>query len=114
MGRNRLEKVLNFPREKNHSNCFSINSQGIFKIVVMKSNNREYINHKLIGLKARIKGTSQPLASKGTIELEKVLFMSFETWLFFLSTTKLSLNIGISALHHVLLLGCIFKKVVVK
>lgn len=83
-------------------------------ILLMKSNYREYIKGKNYRLKARLKGTPGGFSHEGLRKRKKILFMSFETWLYFLSTLKQLLSLSASALCLVIGLGYNFKKVVIK
>ncbi|WP_164967632.1 hypothetical protein [Arcobacter sp. CECT 8985] len=72
------------------------------KVVANKSNYMEYYLKVKQSMKARVKGTSRGFSFEGTVERKKVLFMSFETWLYFFKNTNPSLSTGITALHHFL------------
>lgn len=83
-------------------------------ILAMKSNYREYIKGKNNRLDARLKGTPGGFRHEGLRKRKKILFISFETWLYFVSTLKQLLSLSASALCLVICLGYIFKKVVIK
>lgn len=102
MYRNRLENNIKFPTGKYILINLFIVLQSSLKVVLNKCNYMEYYLKIKQSLKARYKGTSRAYSLEGTGERRKVLFMSFETWLYFLRSTNQALSLGISALHHFL------------
>ncbi|PHO10316.1 hypothetical protein CPG37_04520 [Malaciobacter canalis] len=92
MYRNRLENSIKFPTGKYILINLFIVLQSSLKVVANKSNYMEYYLGMKQSYEARIKGTSWVFFSEGTIERRKVLFMSFETWLYFFSITNVALH----------------------
>lgn len=62
----------------------------------------EYILKGTESKEARLKGTPGAISFEGLARRKKILFMSFQTWLYFLRSIKQSLSTGIWALHHFL------------
>lgn len=102
MYRNRLENSIKFPVGKYIIVYLLMVIQSSLKVVVNKSNYMEYYLGMKQSLEARVKGTSWVFFSEGAVERKKILFMSFETWLYFLRSINQALDLGISALHHFL------------
>ena len=112
--RNRLEMKCKYYLAKTLSIAFIMGIAKLSIVLAMKSNYREYIKEKKIELKTRFKGTPGSFSHEGACECKKILFISFETWLYFVSTLKQLLSLSASALCLVICLGYIFKKVVIK
>ncbi len=112
--RNRLEMNYKYYSIKTTTTALVIGIVMLCTILLMKSNYREYIKEKKIELKTRFKGTPGSFSHEGACERKKILFISFETWLYFVSTLKQLLSLSASALCLVICLGYIFKKVVIK
>ena len=75
-----------------------------------KCNYMEYINKIERGLKPLCKGTPGAFLLKGVSKCEKVLFMSFQTWLYFTPTLNQLLSPSVSRLFQLIPLGYIFAK----
>lgn len=98
MYRNRLENSIKFPTGKYIIVYLLMVIQSSLKPVANKSNYMEYYLGKKQSLEARIKGTSWGFIFEGTVECKKVLFMTFETWLYFLMISNVALDTDISQL----------------
>ena len=94
--RNRLEMKCKYYLAKTLSIAFITGIAKLSIVLAMKSNYREYIKEKKIELKTRFKGTPGSFSHEGACERKKILFISFETWLYFLICSNIALNTDIS------------------
>lgn len=95
MYRNRLENSIKFPSGKYILIYLLMVIQSSLKVAANKSNYMEYYLGMKQSLEARVKGTSWSISFEGALERKKVLFMSFETWLYFLSISNVALHTDI-------------------
>ena len=93
---NRLEMNYKYYSIKTTTTALVIGIVMLCTMLLMKSNYREYIKGKNYRLKARLKGTPGGFSHEGLRKRKKILFISFETWLYFLICSNIALNTDIS------------------